>query len=294
MRLLFKNKMPFDQKRINGPEVSVPYSVYTDINKSKSSKPKKSLHKRVDGRQHKDLRKIFVKTGVISQAKGSAYIEVGTTKVVCSVFDPREIPNKNEYSLQGELFCEFKYAPFACAKRRIHQQDSEEKEFSLVMQRSLEPAVCRQEFPNFQVDVYAMVLDNGGSSLAAAIMCASLALADASVPMFGLVTAVSAGFYEDTMFLDLTVEEEILCNSAPTKANPSKNHGLIMQAALPQHDQISEFFLVGSIDVESIKQVIETLTVANKNICPVVQQCLVKTVLRALNRKEQETNEIKK
>lgn len=84
-----------------------------------------------------------MKTGVVSQAKGSAYIEVGTTKVVCSVFDPREIPNKNDYSSQGELFCEFKYAPFSCAKRKIHQQDSEEKEFSLVMQRSLEPAVCR-------------------------------------------------------------------------------------------------------------------------------------------------------
>ncbi|XP_068989601.1 exosome complex component MTR3 isoform X3 [Neodiprion pinetum] len=233
--------MPFDQKRINGPEVSVPYSVYTDVNKSKSSKPKKSLHKRVDGREHKDLRKIFVKTGVISQAKGSAYIEVGITKVVCSVFDPREIPNKNEYSLQGELFCEFKYAPFACAKRRIHQQDAEEKEFSLVMQRSLEPAVCR-------------------------------------------------GFYKDTMFLDLTMEEEVLCNSAPAKPNPPNNHGLIMQAALPQHDQISEFFLVGSINIDCIKQAIETLTVANKNICPVVQQCLVKTVLRALKRKEQEKN----
>lgn len=47
----------------------------------------------------------------------------------------------------------------------------------------------QQEFPNFQVDVYATVLDNGGSALAAAIMAASLALANAGVPMFGLVTA---------------------------------------------------------------------------------------------------------
>lgn len=34
-----------------------------------------------------------------------------------------------------------------------------------------------------------MVLDNAGSSLAAAIMAASVALANAGVPMFGLVTA---------------------------------------------------------------------------------------------------------
>jgi len=49
--------------------------------------------------------------------------------------------------------------------------------------------IFQQEFPNFQVDVYATVLDNGGSALAAAIMAASLALANAGVPMFGLVTA---------------------------------------------------------------------------------------------------------
>ncbi|XP_012257428.2 exosome complex component MTR3 [Athalia rosae] len=285
--------MPVDQKRINGPEVSVPYSVYTEAEKLESSNTDKLLKTRLDGRDYKEHRKIFVKTGVVSQAKGSAYIEVGTTKVVCSVFDPREIPNRNEYSSQGELFCEFKFATFACAKRKIHQQDSEEKEYSIIMQRSLEPAVCRQEFPNFQVDIYALVLDNGGSALAAAIMCASLALADASVPMFGLVTAVSVGLYGDTVFVDPTVDEEKLCSSAPGKSSPSKNHGLIMQATLPQHDQVSEFFLVGNIDVTAIKQSIETLTAASKNICPLMQQCLVKTVLRALKKKESEINEIK-
>ena len=49
----------------------------------------------------------------------------------------------------------------------------------------------QHEFPNFQVDVYALILQNDGSALAAAITCASLALADASVPMYDLVTAAS-------------------------------------------------------------------------------------------------------
>lgn len=35
-----------------------------------------------------------LKLNVISKAKGSAYIEMGNTKVIVSVFDPREIPNK--------------------------------------------------------------------------------------------------------------------------------------------------------------------------------------------------------
>lgn len=70
-------------------------------------------------------------------------MEIGETKVICSVFDPREIPNKTEYTLQGELFCEFKFASFSSTKRKGHQQGAEEKEYSLIMQRALEPAVCR-------------------------------------------------------------------------------------------------------------------------------------------------------
>lgn len=100
------------------------------------------------------------------------------------------------------------------------------------------------------------------------------------------------GLCGDTMFLDPVVEEETLCSSPPSKPGGSKNHGIIMQATLPQHDQVSEFFLVGSVDVDGVKESIETLTVASKNICPVVQQCLVKTVMRALKRKEYEKTEI--
>lgn len=40
---------------------------------------------------------LVARTNMISQAKGSAYIELKKTKVVCSVFDPREIMHQNEY-----------------------------------------------------------------------------------------------------------------------------------------------------------------------------------------------------
>ena len=84
-----------------------------------------------------------IKLGVVSRAKGSCYIEMGQTKVICSAFDPREIPNQASYSTQGQLYCEFKYATFASIKRKGFQQDAEEKENSFIMQRALEPAVCR-------------------------------------------------------------------------------------------------------------------------------------------------------
>ncbi|XP_076233548.1 exosome complex component MTR3 [Calliopsis andreniformis] len=272
--------MPIDQRRINGPEVTVPYHMYSNVNNK--DEETYDVTKRSDKRSINEIRKIFIKTGVVSQAKGSAYIEMGNTKVVCSVFDPREVPNKNGYCVQGEIYCEFKFAPFSCQKRKVHQQNAEEKQYSLILQRALEPAVCLHEFPNFQVDVYAIVLDNAGSSLAAAIMAASTALANAGVPMFGLVTASSIGIYGNNFLMDPTDVEEAICNTKPQNENDF-NHGVITLASLPQHGQISEIFQIGSMDTDSIIRATEVLTTTNKDICPVLQQCLVKTIMKLHN-----------
>ncbi|XP_039297454.1 exosome complex component MTR3 [Nilaparvata lugens] len=217
--------MPVDSRRLQGPETTFPYHLY--VNKQPLTHAQwlkqvvKSNGKRTDGRKHDEIRKIFLKTSVMSQAKGSAYIEVGNTKVICSAFDPREIPNNNKFSLNGELFCEFKFANFSQKKRRGFIRDAEEKDLSVCLKRALEPAVCRHEFPNFQVDVYALVLEDDGGALAAAITCASLALADASIPMYDLVTALTLGVHGDYKFLDPTSEEERLCCHEPP--GPNKN-----------------------------------------------------------------------
>ncbi|XP_020278762.1 exosome complex component MTR3-like [Pseudomyrmex gracilis] len=271
--------MPVDQKRINGPETSVPYDIYVP-HEARDNAIQLNAPKRHDGRSHNELRNIFLKTGIISQAKGSAYIEMGNTKVICSVFDPREVPNKTGYCVQGELYCEFKFAPFSHCKRKMYQQDAEEKEYSLILQRALEPAVCLQEFPNFQVDIYATVLDNGGSALAAAIMAASLALATAGVPMFGLVTASTIGIHDQTYLVDPTDVEEASCC---TKRIPGAayNHGIVVQAALAQHTQVSEMLVVGSVDIDAITHCTSNIfSEIHKDICPLLEQCLVKTVLK--------------
>lgn len=119
---------------------------------------------------------------MVSQAKGSAYIEMKKTKLVCSVFDPREIPHQNEfrylhinyikhkyrevillfhmqlvYSQLGQLYCEVKFAPFSCPrKRRPHVPDTEERALSVALRQALEPAVCRHLFPNYQVNLITL------------------------------------------------------------------------------------------------------------------------------------------
>ncbi|KAI4466507.1 exosome complex component [Holotrichia oblita] len=278
--------MPVDHKRINGPENTIPYKLYTKLNVKSFKEALQDAVKngvRNDKRKLDQHRRIFMKTDIVSQAKGSAYIEIGKTKVVVSVFDPREIPNKNEYSLNGELYCEFKFAPFSCPKRRMHQQDAEEKQNSIVMKQALEPAVCRHEFPNFQVDVYALVLENDGSALSAAITCAGLALAQAGIPMFDIITSVTIGIQGDLKLLDPMLHEETLCYTSINKNKTGKNsHGIVILSLLNTHQQVTEFYQVGSLDIDDIEECTKVLTEANKVVVPLVEKCLAKHVIKGV------------
>ncbi|KAG8227779.1 hypothetical protein J437_LFUL006413 [Ladona fulva] len=269
--------MPVDTKRIQGPEVSVPYDQFL-AQQSQQSNEEAIGKERIDGRKSDELREIFLKTAVLSQAKGSAYIEMNNTKVICSVFDPREIPRKSEFSVNGELFCEFKYAPFSCRRKRGHQQDSEEKEMSAYLKRALEPAVCRHEFPNLQVDVYALVLENDGSALAAAITCAGLALADASIPMFDLVVAVQMGIsITGKKFLDPTLEEEAYCFTL-SGSDEKGSFGRVTAAFLPSLEQFSQVVQDGSMVTETYVEVLKELAHASKDAYRLSQECLLKAV----------------
>ena len=57
-----------------------------------------------------ESRPIFLKPGVIPQAQGSAYIEMGKTKVICSVYGPRDFGRKDSYQMQGNLLTKILYA----------------------------------------------------------------------------------------------------------------------------------------------------------------------------------------
>ncbi|KAJ1526757.1 hypothetical protein ONE63_008333 [Megalurothrips usitatus] len=276
--------MPVDNRRIQGPEVSFPYCLFqqSDGRNKTNSNPSNLLTVRKDGRALLDHRKIYMKTGVVSQAKGSAYVELSNTKVICSVFDPREIPNRVEYSQHGELYCVLKYAPFSCKTRRAHQQDSEEKELSLNLKRALEPAVCRHEFPNFQVDIYVLVLENDGGCLAAAITCAGLALADAHVPMYDLVTAASLGVTGDTMVMDPIEEEERLCSQ---DVKEGQNHGLVTVALMGAHTQITQVWQTGSMTSTCVSDALSRLIQLCEETYPIAQRCLVKSVVNTISKK---------
>lgn len=203
---------------------------------------------------------------------------MGNTKVIVAVFDPREIPKQNKYSVNGELYCDLKFSPFACTKRRSPQTDAEEKSLAFVMKRALEPAVCRHEFPNFQVDIFANVLQDDGSVLGAAITCAGLALADAGIPMYDLITASTVSIVDATILMDPTLAEEDV--SVTGQATTTDEHGLMMLSKLYTHDQISELWQTGSLTLQTIQNVSQQIITSNNEMVPIVKQILLKKILK--------------
>ncbi|XP_055625774.1 exosome complex component MTR3-like [Toxorhynchites rutilus septentrionalis] len=276
-------KMPVDLKRINGPEGSVPYQIFSK-NRDKTFEERlaevfNSSGRRKCDRKKSESRKYFMKLGVVSTAKGSAYLELGNTKVIVSVFDPREIPKQNKFSELGVLYCDFKFSPFACTHRKNPQTDAEERSLAAALTKALQPVVCRHLFPNFQIDIFANVLEDDGSVLGAVITAAGLALSDATISMFDIVTASTVAVFGDNIYLDPTLDEQKIC----LEGGKNGNHGIITMAKLHTLDQISEMRQIGNITQETLMNACKRLNEANNDVAPVVQQMLIGKVQRHLS-----------
>lgn len=188
---------------------------------------------REDGRTLHECRPAFLQTGAVNAAAGSAYAEFGQTKVIVSVFGPRESKKAQAYSDIGRLNCNVSFATFAGSVRGRAGQGVEEKEYSQMLYKALEGAIALHTFPKTTVDVFALVLQSGGGDLPVVITCASLALADAGIVMYDLVSAVSLSSFDTKLLLDATLDEE------------NSQDGSLMLACMTSRNEITQLSLSG-------------------------------------------------
>ncbi|XP_054856134.1 exosome complex component MTR3 [Eublepharis macularius] len=180
--------MPLDHRRVPGPEESQSPLLFVPSSAQDGEAPPAQEA----SRDPTALQPLFARVGLLSQAKGSAYVELdGGTKVLCAVAGPREAAGGGGGGggePRGRLVCEFRRAPFSGRGARSRPGERE-PELSLALQEALEPAVRLARYPRAQLEVSALVLQDGGSALAAALCAAGLALADAGVELYDLVAA---------------------------------------------------------------------------------------------------------
>ncbi|XP_059569624.1 exosome complex component MTR3 [Alligator mississippiensis] len=180
--------MPLDHRRVPGPEESQSPLLYA----AEEPEPEEAEEAAGPGRDPAAPRPLFARAGLLSQAKGSAYVELrGGTKVLCAVYGPREAGGA-EPAARGRLLCDFRRAPFSRRGARLRPGPAaggRDRELALALREALEPAVRLGRYPRAQLEVAALLLQDGGSALAAAVSAAALALADAGVEMHDLVVA---------------------------------------------------------------------------------------------------------
>jgi exosome complex component MTR3 len=180
---------------------------------------KGSAGKRCD-RSAMGLRRLFVRTGAVSEAVGSCYLEAGRSKVLCSVYGPRPDAKAAHFSETGRLECVVKLSAFCGVP--ADEQEQREKELPLRIRPALEAALQLTRFPKSVVDVCVLVLEQDGDIISPAITCASLALADAGIEMFDLVAACTVVKAEDGMIVDPQGSEAVGKSRALTAMMPSR------------------------------------------------------------------------
>jgi len=199
-----------------------------------NDKPEKLIDKkgvRLDGRKADELRPLRLQVGVLPNADGSAYIEHGKNKILVGVFGPREmLPKHLSLSDRMVIRCRYHMAPFSVPERKSPAPSRREVELSKVIRESLEPSVFVDLYPRTGIDVFVEVLQADGGTRCAAITAASLAIADAGVPLRDLVVACAAGKVDDTVVLDLyDLEDKVGVADVPVAYMPNLNAVTLLQ-----------------------------------------------------------------
>jgi exosome complex component RRP41 len=160
--------------------------------------------KRLDGRALDELRPMTMKVGVLPQADGSAFVTHGNNKILVAIYGPRELHPRHLIQInKARIRVEYRLATFSVQERKSPAPKRREHELSKVIQEAVEPSVFTERFPRSGIDIYVQVLDADGGTRAASITAASLALADAGIPLKGLVASVAAGKAGGRVILDL-------------------------------------------------------------------------------------------
>ncbi|MCF2137411.1 MAG: exosome complex exonuclease Rrp41 [Candidatus Thorarchaeota archaeon] len=201
---------------------------------------------RIDGRRLDELRPIELEVGVLKTADGSASIKQGKTHIIAAVYGPRELhPRHLSLNDKAYLRCVYRMATFSVPDRKRPAPSRREREISMVIANALEPALFLEDFPRAVVDVFIQVIQADGGTRCAAINAASLALADAGIPMRTLVPAVAVGKADGHLIVDLGDMED------------KYGQGDVPMAVLPSTDEITLLQQDGSFTKEELVEAMQ-------------------------------------
>jgi len=184
--------------------------------------------KRADGRAYDELRPAKITPGFQSFAEGSALIELGKTRVLCSVSVDEKVPPFLRGGGTGWITAEYGMLPRATVTRSpreaaLGRVAGRSQEIQRLIGRSLRAVTDLASLGERTLIVDCDVLQADGGTRTAAITGAYVALHQAlktlanmgiigSIPLISAVAATSVGIVHNYQMLDLCYDED--CNAA--------------------------------------------------------------------------------
>ncbi|XP_068648518.1 exosome complex component RRP41 homolog [Aristolochia californica] len=221
---------------------------------------------RLDGRRPMEMRRLQAEIGAVANADGSAVFEMGNTKVIAAVYGPREVQNRSQQiSDQALVRCEYSMANFSTGDRMRKQKgDRRSTEISLVIRQTMEACILTHLMPRSQIDIFVQVLQADGGTRSACINAATLALADAGIPMRDLVTSCSAGYLNSTPLLDLNYMED-------SAGGPDVTVGILAKL-----DKVTLLQMDAKLPTDIFENVMQLATEGCKAVAHYIREVLLK------------------
>jgi ribonuclease PH len=179
---------------------------------------------RSDGRRTDELRPVQITRGYIKTAPGSALIEMGDTKVICTVSQEDRVPPFLAGTGKGWLTAEYSMLPGASSRRIARESatgrpNSRAREIQRLIGRSLRAVVDLEQLGESTLYVDCDVIQADGGTRTASITGAYIALVEAvnalrqqnkmqGDPLRDQLAAISVGVVGDQLLLDLCYEED--------------------------------------------------------------------------------------
>ena len=209
---------------------------------------------RNDGRKLNEIRPTKIIVGNLPNADGSAYIEQGKNKILAGVYGPHEVhPKHLALPDRSLLRCRYHMAPFSVDERKSPAPSRREIELSKIIRQALEPAIFLKYYPRTTIDLFIEVLQAHGGTRCAGITVASLALADAGIPMRDLTVACAAGKLDGQLVLDLNdIEDKKGEADVPLAYMPNLNAITLLQ--MDGQLTLGEFEEAVRLSLEGCKQ----------------------------------------
>jgi len=220
---------------------------------------------RVDGRRPRELRQLRCKMSPVLTGDGSAFFEMGNTKVLAVVYGPHEPAQRGQMQNEcASVSCEFNIAAFAQGERRQRRKgDRRTAEFSLMLKQTLEAAILTHLYPRTQIHVFVQVVQSDGGVRAASLNAAVLALADAGIATRDILASCCVGYLEGTPLLDMNYSEE-------GGGGPD-----LCVSMHPTLDKLAFLQMDNKVPLESFEQVLDLATDGCKAISDYMRQAIL-------------------